>query len=60
MTALELIIKIEALLEKEKLIISTVMYDPDKLQDKVSIAVFDDVDGGHLIKKYLITVDKLR
>lgn len=40
--------------------ISPKMYDPYKMQDKVSIAIFDKNEEGYTRKRFLITVEDLK
>jgi len=59
MEAEELIINIRRNLDSDSEIYCTsmIMYDPDKLQDKVSIIVFDDTMER---KKFVVTVESIK
>jgi hypothetical protein len=59
MEALDLIKEIQKLVEEKGEIVSPIMYDPIKLQYKVSIAVMEDCEKG-TIKRFSITVDDLK
>jgi len=50
----------EHIKDHPELMSSPTMYDPDKLQDKMSFAIMQKNEQGYLTKKFFITVEYKR